>query len=288
MDLVTTSDRFPIEGETIIGNHFNKYPGGKGANQAVAAARLGAEVYMIGCVGDDSNGDYIKKHLEKEKIDIDSIFTIKDSSTGIAHISTAENENKIVVVPGANYSFRKNMIEKSMDIIKDVDIILLQLEIPINIVGEIINVAEANNVPVILNPAPAIDIPKRYLSGVSYITPNESELSLLTNTHLNSLEEYGSAFNKIHNMGVENIIVTRGEKGAIFSDKVKIKNISAKKVDVVDTTGAGDTFNGALAFALARGIDLFEGVNFANYAASASVTKAGAQSGMPFMSELEI
>lgn len=287
IDLVTTSKRFPKEGETILGDYFEKYPGGKGANQAVAAARLGASVSMIGCVGDDFHGRHIKKHLEKENINTDAIFTLGHANTGIAQISTAKEENKIIVVPGANYDFNVNMLEESKDLLKQSDIVVLQLEIPMKIIEETIKMANSYNVPVILNPAPAIDISSKILSGVSFITPNNRELSQLTNIELNTLEKYTDAFNDLHRKGVNNVIVTRGGEGVLFSERKIIKKVESEQVDVVDTTGAGDTFNGALSVALAKGNSLFEAVKYANFAAALSTTKKGAQTGMPFDSDLK-
>ncbi|SDI41827.1 ribokinase [Natribacillus halophilus] len=287
MDLVADSKRFPSEGETIIGDKFEKYPGGKGANQAVAAARLGGSVSLIGCVGDDAHGHQLKNYLEKENINTHSIFTVKDVNTGVAQISIAKKENKIIVVPGANYGLNLSMIKQSEPLIKQASVILLQLEIPMEIVAETIRIAKDNNVPVILNPAPALDIPTSILSDVSFITPNENELAILTNTTLTSASNYEGTIKLLHNKGVDHVIVTRGEKGVLFSDNKIIQHAKSNKVDVVDTTGAGDTFNGALAVALANSQSLYESVVFANKAAGISTTKGGAQTGMPVLEEVQ-
>jgi len=287
IDLVTTSKRFPDEGETIIGDDFKKYPGGKGANQAVAAVRLGGRVSIIGCVGEDLHGHQIKKDLMKENIDINSVFTVKGINTGIALISTANKQNKITVIPGANYHLNTRMIQDSKEKIKQADIVLLQLEIPMSIISEVIKIAVTERIPVILNPAPAKTLPNSILSGVSFITPNDVELSLLTKTTLNTSDDYKHAINKLHNRGISNVIVTRGQYGVLFSKGECLTHIKSNKVDVLDTTGAGDTFNGALAVALADDKELSEAIEYANIAAALSTTKEGAQTGMPFENEVE-
>lgn len=287
IDLVTNSKRFPDEGETIIGGDFEKYPGGKGANQAVAAARLGGRVSIIGCVGDDFHGHQIKNDLKKENINTSAVFTARDIKTGIAQISTANKQNKITVIPGANYHLKAQMIQASKEKIKQADIVLLQLEIPMSSIFETIKIAAAENVPVILNPAPAKNLPESILSGVSFITPNDGELSLLTKTDLKTQDDYRCAINKINNSGINNVIVTRGQDGVAFNKGKSIYQLKSNSVNVVDTTGAGDTFNGALAVSLAEGKDLYEAIEFANIAAALSTTKEGAQTGMPFKNDIE-
>lgn len=287
IDLVTTSKRFPNEGETIIGGNFEEFSGGKGANQAVAAARLGGQVSIIGCVGDDLYGHQIKSNLKKEGVDTSTIFTSRDINTGIAQISIANKQNKITVISGANYHLNTQMIQDSKETIKQADIVLLQLEIPMSSIYETIKITTAENIPVILNPAPAKYLPKSILSGVSYLTPNDVELSLLTKADLNTQMDYKCAINSINKSGINNVIVTRGQEGVLFNVDNRIYHLKSNPVNVVDTTGAGDTFNGALAVSLAEGKDIYEATDFANIAAALSTTKEGAQTGMPTKNDIK-
>jgi ribokinase len=287
IDLVTSAEKFPAAGETVIGESFEKYPGGKGANQAVAAARLGGSVSMIGCVGADEHGVQIKNHLMNENINAGAVHIDQTSHTGVAQIFTADKENKIIVVPGANYSLNIKMVRNSADVIAGADIILLQLEIPMEVVEEVVRLAEVYNVPVILNPAPALNIPSTVLEGAAFLTPNEKELAKLTNIPLNSLEDYKNAAFTLCNNGRTKVIVTKGSDGVLYSDMQVLHHIPSHSVTVVDSTGAGDTFNGALAVALADTNSMNEAVKFANIAAAISTTKKGAQTAMPSRKEIE-
>lgn len=287
IDLVTASTEFPLEGETIVGEEFNTFFGGKGANQAVAASRLGAEVSMIGCVGKDDYGKKVKAYLKSENINVDSISEISESSTGIAHINTAKGENKIIIVPGANYKINKDMIDNNLKAILEADIILLQLEIPISIVEYVCKIASKYKIPVILNPAPAKKLPATILKKISYITPNETELAYLCGDNKINSENIQSSISKLHQDGVGNVIVTQGKKGVFYSEAGIFFQENSIKVDVVDTTGAGDAFNGALAVGIAKGNNLTYSIKFANVAAALSITKNGAQEGLPKNIEIE-
>ena len=273
MDLVTTTKKMPEQGETILGEDFATYPGGKGANQAIAAARLGADVYMIGAVGDDAFGRTLRTHFEKEGVLSNGIEAFGDISTGIATIILSENDNRIIVAAGANKEVTPDYIESKLEIILNSDIILLQFEIPMETIEYVVNVADEHHIPVIVNPAPFHTMPENLLQGATYFTPNEIELLAMSKM---------ASFDSVR----EKMIVTKGEKGVQFW-KDGEKTVDSHKVPVKDTTGAGDTFNGALAVELAAGKPLEEAVKLANASAALSITKLGAQGGMPTRSEVE-
>ncbi|MBU7594578.1 ribokinase [Metabacillus halosaccharovorans] len=279
MDLVTQTNTIPKVGETVLGEHFFTVPGGKGANQAVAAAKLGGDVTLLGCVGDDAFGSELKQHLQKQGVDTSHIQTISDTSSGVAAITLSEGDNSIIVVPGANHKLTPALVQQHEQLIAIADIVLLQLEIPLESVVKAAELANEHNVLVILNPAPMQELPKKLILKSSYLTPNEHELkSLLSSTNL-SQEETEALKAKS--------IVTRGSKGIQLYQDGEEQLISGYQVNVVDSTGAGDTFNGALAFSLSSGLSLLEASRFANAAAALSVTKLGAQSGMPTKGEVE-
>ncbi len=277
VDMVFTSAIRPKAGETVLGNTFSIIPGGKGANQAVAAAKLGAETYMVGCVGNDSNGEFSLKNLQNMNVDTQGIKIIDNVPTGVANIVVADNDNSIIVVPGANFELNKRIIDSNLDIVLSADMVLLQLEIPIEAVEYIIEICKKNNIKVLLNPAPACKLSNAAIEGAAYITPNEHELKIIFKSD-NTDEILKSYPNKL--------IVTLGSKGVKYFDGNEIKQIPSVNVPVVDTTGAGDTFCGGLAAALVRGDNLEDAVIFANKAASFTVTKLGAQSGMPELKQL--
>lgn len=277
VDMVFTSAKRPKAGETVLGNTFSVIPGGKGANQAVAASKLGADTYMIACVGNDSNGEFSIKNLQDMNVNTGGVKIIDNAPTGVANIVVAENDNSIIVISGANFEINKEVINNNKELILSADMVLLQLEIPMGVVEYLVEICAENNIKVLLNPAPAAELKKSLIEKAAYITPNEHELKLIfenrdTDTILKSYP------NKL--------IVTRGSKGVKYHDGYEIKEIPSNKVDVVDTTGAGDTFCGALAAALVRGDSIEAAIKFANKAASFTVTKLGAQSGMPMLNDL--
>jgi len=278
MDLVTKTNRVPQRGETVLGESFYTIPGGKGANQAVAAARLGARVEFIGCVGDDAFGHELKENLQNEGIKVDYIETIPHASSGIASITLSDGENSIVVVPGANYFLTPEIVEKNETVIAESNILLLQLEIPINSVVKAVSLAKKHNVKVILNPAPIQKLPTGMVELIDYFTPNEHEKELLFSSLEIKTKEKESLQRKC--------IVTQGARGVTIFQEKEIQ-IEGYKMKAVDTTGAGDTFNGALAYSLSIGKNLEEACRFANAAAAISVTKLGAQSGMPYRKDIE-
>ena len=278
MDLVTFTRRVPLMGETILGESFHTIPGGKGANQAVAAARLGADTTLIGCVGRDTFGLDLLKHLKSQGIHVDDVKPVTHKMTGIASITIADGDNQIIVIPGANYDVTPKLVEEHEDVIAKSDILILQLEIPIESVEKAVDLANKHHVRVILNPAPIQPLPKSLLRKVDYLTPNEHEQQLLLESNNWTEEERQELLNKC--------IITRGSKGVVFYRDNKIIEIPSFKVEVIDTTGAGDTFNGALAYYLSMDETLEDACEFANAAAALSVSKLGAQGGMPAIEEV--
>ncbi|MDQ0195423.1 ribokinase [Paenibacillus wynnii] len=285
MDIVIEADRSPQLGETILGHNARFIPGGKGANQAVAAARLGARTTMIGAVGADSFGQDLLLALDTDKIHRGSVKVVEGSSTGVASIFITGGDNSIVVVPGANYKLLPEDIDKYDDIIQEADIVLLQLEIPLEMVRHAVTKAKAMGKTIILNPAPAQALPEDLLRNVDYITPNRSELSLLTgmNTEGKALE---AAMRTLAQLG-SNVVTTLGEEGSAFlEEKSTLQKVSGYKVPVIDTTGAGDSFNAGLAYSLALGNSLEQSVAFAAKVSALAVTRFGAQAGMPSLEEV--
>jgi len=278
VDMVFTSNVRPKAGETVLGSSFSIIPGGKGANQAVAASKLGAETCMIGCVGQDSNGEFSVKNLKQMNVDTNCIKTIQGIPTGVANIVVAEQDNSIIVISGANYEITRQTVDKYKDVILSADIVLLQLEIPLDAVEYTADLCKKNNVKVLLNPAPAVELPNSLIENVSYITPNEHELTIILGKQNTPDEMFKKYPNKL--------IVTMGSKGVKYYDEKKMKLIPSCEVEVVDTTGAGDTFCGALGAALVKGDILEDAIKFANKAAALSITKLGAQSGMPTLEEI--
>lgn len=278
MDLVVTASKRPMKGETILGESFKTVPGGKGANQAVAAARLGAEVYMVGCVGDDQFGKELVNNFTTNGVITTHVEPVTHSETGTAHITLAEGDNSIIVVKGANNYVTTDFIEKALDVILESDIVLIQQEIPEESVEYVTEICFANGVPLLLNPAPARPISKTVIEKASYITPNEWEASVLfenKDIHV-ALKEYPNK-----------LLVTEGKNGVRYHDGENEVLVPTYLVDAVDTTGAGDTFNAAFSVAIAEGKSIKDSIRFANRAASLSVTKFGAQGGMPTREEVE-
>jgi ribokinase len=278
MDLVVTASKRPNKGETILGESFKTVPGGKGANQAVAAARLGAEVYMVGCIGEDGFGEEIVNNFISNGVFTNYVEPVTHAETGTAHITLAEGDNSIIVVKGANHYVTPHFVEKAIDVIRESDIVLIQQEIPEETVEYVAEICHANNVPLLLNPAPARPIQKTVIEKATYITPNEWEASVLfENKDIHeALKEYPNK-----------LLITEGKNGVRFYDGENEVLVPAYVVEAVDTTGAGDTFNAAFAVGIAEGKSIKESIRFANRAASLSVTKFGAQGGMPTREEVE-
>lgn len=278
MDLVVTAFKRPEKGETIIGESFKTVPGGKGANQAVAAARLGAEVTMVGCIGTDSFGDVILDNFIKNGVHTEYVERVTGVESGTAHITLAEGDNSIIVVKGANNYLTPALVDRAKQAILEADIVLIQQEIPEETVDYVAELCHANGIALLLNPAPARPIKKEVIEKASYITPNELEAAILfdNNDILASFKQYPNK-----------LFITEGKNGVRFFNGNEEILVPAYQVETLDTTGAGDTFNAAFAVALAEGKTIQDSVRFANRAASLSVTKFGAQGGMPVRSEVE-
>ncbi|MEE1230418.1 MAG: ribokinase, partial [Phascolarctobacterium sp.] len=272
IDITVECDRWASPGETIFGNRLTVNPGGKGANQAVAAARLGAEVKMVGCIGDDVYGQLVQKALKDNNVDVTYVKVLPGENSGTAHITVAENDNSIIVIKAANDLVSPALIDEAWDAIKEADIVLLQHEIPAATNAYVIEKCFEAGVPVMLNPAPVAPVPPELLAKVTYLTPNEHEAAIL-------FAGQGKADILGRNQG--KVIMTLGSKGVAYAEKGQVYNVPGFKVQPVDTTGAGDTFNGAFAVARANGKSMYESISFANAAAALSVQKLGAQGGMP-------
>lgn len=278
MDLVTETSIHPKQGETVLGNHFFTSPGGKGANQAVAAARLDGQVTMFGAVGNDSNGKELIHTLKNEKVNTDYIKVIDGVPTGVATIEICNNDNRIIVVPGANQFVTTQYVDEVFEEIIKNDIIVLQLEVPLQTVEYLVNKLEGLNKTIILNPAPAMELSSELINAVTYITPNEHEYKLILNTE-KSMEDVLPYY-------PNHMLITCGGEGVKYFDE-EIITVPSIKVQVVDTTGAGDTFTGAFAVALANDYPLFDAIKFANCAGGLSTTKKGAQGGMPTIEQVK-
>ncbi|MBS4803839.1 MAG: ribokinase [Clostridium sp.] len=287
MDLVMEVNRIPKIGETLKGERMNYLIGGKGANQAVAASRLGNDVAMIGCVGKDTFGGKILKHLKEEGIDVSSVKSDDSTFTGIATIFKTEVDNSIVVIPGANDFCSRELIDENIELIKSADILITQLEIPIETVEYALKVAKENGVKTILNPAPAREISDEMLKNVDFITPNETEFELICRNNIEDGETLEKEMINWQNKHISTrLIVTRGKEGSSYIEDNLVKTVKAMSVKVTDTTGAGDTFNGSLAHGIINNYSMENIVGFAGTAASLSVTKLGAQTGMPTLDEV--
>ncbi|HPV19628.1 MAG TPA: ribokinase [Prolixibacteraceae bacterium] len=286
-DMVVRTTHFPTPGETILGGAFLMNAGGKGANQAVAAARLGGDVIFAGKTGDDLFGQQATNLLREEGIDVGCMTVGPVIPSGVALITVnSAGENTIVVAPGANGTYSPEDFNRALPELQQCDFLLLQLEIPIRTVEYVARKARDMKTRVILNPAPAAPLSDELLKTLFLITPNETEASLLTGIQVTGEPSALKAASLFHEKGVENVIITLGAAGAFFLSEGKSGIIAAPRVTAVDTTAAGDTFNGALAVALAEGKSLEESILFANRAAAISVTRPGAQASIPFRNEV--
>lgn len=288
MDWIIEVSHTPVAGETIMG-HFNKeVPGGKGGNQAYAIGALGGHVTMLGAVGNDVTGQILLETLQHAGVDISAIKISSDTQSGMALIYiNDEGDNTIVVLPNANHTLTKETIQQHKALIKEAELIVLQMEIPHEAVYEAIHIAHSLQKTIILNPAPApSSIPDEILCKIDYLTPNETELELLSGYPIKTFEDAENAASHLLAKGVKNIITTLGAKGALLVNKERTSHFTGYPAQVVDTTAAGDSFNGAIAVYLSEGKTIDEAINFANRVASITVTRSGAQSSIPFRSEL--
>lgn len=278
MDLVVTANKRPGAGETILGESFYTVPGGKGANQAVAAARLGAKVSMVGCIGGDAFGEKIVHNLKENGVSVNNVEPVPYLSSGTAHITLAEGDNSIIFVKGANDEVTPAYVEKASFTLQEADIIMVQQEIPAETVEYIADFCKKHNKKWLLNPAPAREVSEKTIESATFLTPNEHEFAVMFEDELRS-EVLARYPNKL--------LITEGENGVRYFNGTSEEVVPSYVVEPVDTTGAGDTFNAAFAVAIAEGKAINEALRFANLAASISITKFGAQGGMPMREEVE-
>jgi len=286
-DMVVKSGKLPLPGESVLGGTFFMNAGGKGANQAVAAARLGGNVTLVAKLGNDIFGKQTLEGLQKENINIDHVFVDETAPSGAALIMVDEQgENCIVVAPGANANLLPADIEK-VKIIGDAKIILMQLEIPVATIGAVLKISKQNHQRVIINPAPAQKLDNELLDGLFLITPNETEVFSLIGITVKDEATASLAATLLLNKGVQNVAITMGNRGAYFQNKNTSLMTPAPVVKAMDTTAAGDTFSGALAVAITENMDWENAIRFAVEAASISVTRTGAQSSLPYKNEID-
>lgn len=288
-DMVIKAAHLPRPGETILGGTFFMNPGGKGANQAVAIARLGGPVTFICKTGSDIFGHQSQQLFEEEGINTSYVFSDSENPSGVALITVDEKaENCIVVASGANANLLPSDLAKAEEAIEQADLVLMQLEVPMETVRFVANIAWQKGKKVILNPAPAHPLPADLLRHLYLITPNETEAEMITGVKITDETSAGEAARVLAGMGVQHVIITLGSKGALIYSDGKAEMVPALKVEAVDTTAAGDVFNGALTVALSEGRSLKDAARFACKASAISVTRVGAQSSAPYRNEVDI
>lgn len=286
MDLVTICERAPRGGETLLGKKFMQIPGGKGANQAVAMGKMKSPVSMLGKIGREGMGDILLDSMKKDGIDISNIEYC-DETTGIAKIIVEENgQNRIIVVPGANYEVDSSYIDRHLDAIKNCDILVTQLEIPIETVKYSLKKAKEFGKITILNPAPATKLDEEIILNSDYIIPNETELELLSGMSITDEKSVINAADVLLKKGVKGLIVTLGSKGCMYISKVERKAFPAYRVNAIDTTAAGDSFIGGFVNGLASGLNFEESIDRGTKVAAISVTRIGAQTSIPTLEEV--
>jgi ribokinase len=287
MDMVVKTDHIPVPGETVLSGAFFMNPGGKGANQAVAVARLGGEVIFVSKLGNDVFGKQFSALFEAEGVDTSFLVSDEVLPSGVALITVDKaGENSIVVASGANAGLNRGDIDKALEAIAGAGILLLQLEIPMDTVYYAVDHAASKGVRVILNPAPANQLSTQLLQKIEILTPNKTEASMIAGIPVADMDDAKQAAKLICDKGVKTVVVTMGPLGAVVCEGGKCTIVATQKVEPVDTTGAGDVFNGAMAVALAEGKGIVDAVGFACSAAAISVTRFGAQSSAPYRKEL--
>ena len=288
-DISFSGPKIPSIGETILGKKYNVGPGGKGCNQAIAIARLGGNTNFISKIGKDAYGELALKTLEKNKISTENIIQDGNQQTGVAGILVDQNtgKNAINVIVGAPSSLKINEIEKQINLIKRSKIFLTQLEVPKDVTLHCLKTAKENGCITILNPAPASEISKEFYNNIDFFTPNETEAEFYTGIKITSEKEAKQAADKLLNLGIKKIIITLGEKGLFYSDGKEETYLKASAVKAIDTTGAGDAFNGGLAFGLSKEKPIKECLELANKVAGISTTKLGAGDAMPFIQDIK-
>lgn len=288
LDLVVNTRKIPRPGETVMGKDFKQISGGKGGNQADAAAKLGGEVTMIGAIGNDEMGKILKNSLKNDGVNVENVITKPDEPTGIAVIIVEDSgDNSITVAPGANYMLNSKDIENVENVIKKGKVVLIQLENKIDTVKTSLKIGRESGAVTILNPAPAVELDEEILKYVDIITPNETELEILTGVKTDSLENVEKAGKLLLQRGIKEIVVTLGEKGCMWINSNIVKHYPAYMVKAIDTTGAGDSFNGALAVSIDNGGDMETSILYAMKVGAMTVTKEGAQTSLPLKEEVE-
>jgi len=288
MDLVVKSKRIPAVGETILGGDFIMVPGGKGANQAVAAAKLGAEVYFVAKLGNDVFAEQSLANFTKEAVNTKYVIQTGEAPSGVALIMVDDGgNNSIVVAPGANHTLLPADVENAKSDIASCGAVVAQLEVPLETIEYAAKMANDLKVPFVLDPAPARELGPELLGMVDVLTPNETEAQILTGIEVTDEESARAASKNLLERNIKAVILTLGEKGFLLADNEQARYISAHKVDAVDSTAAGDAFTGSLAIGIAQNRPLLEAALFANYVAALSVTRMGAQSSMPTLGEVK-
>ena len=288
-DISFSGPKIPSIGETILGKKYNMGPGGKGCNQAIAIARLGGNTNFISKIGKDAYGKLALKTLEKNKISTENIIQDGNQQTGVAGILVDQNtgKNAINVIVGAPSSLQTSEIEKQINLIKRSKIFLTQLEVPKDVTLHCLKTAKKNGCITILNPAPASEISKEFYNNIDIFTPNETEAEFYTGIKITSEKEAKQAADKLLNLGIKKVIITLGEKGLFYSDGKEEIYLKASEVKAIDTTGAGDAFNGGLAYGLSKEKPIKECLELANKVAGISTTKLGAGDAMPFIQDIK-
>ena len=288
-DISFSGSKIPAVGETILGNKYNVGPGGKGCNQAIAIARLGGKVNFISKIGKDSYGELALNTLKKNKINTKNIILDTNLQTGVAGILVDKNsgKNAINVIVGAPSTLKINEIDDQINLIKNSKIFLTQLEVPKDVTLHCLKVAKKNGCVTILNPAPASEISKEFYNNIDFFTPNETEAEFYTGIKITNEKDAKQAADKLINLGIKKVIITLGEKGLFYSDGKEEIYLKAHSVKAIDTTGAGDAFNGGLAFGISNGKSIKECLALANKVAGISTTKLGAGDAMPFTEDLK-
>jgi ribokinase len=287
-DISFSGEKIPSIGETILGDSYNIGPGGKGCNQAIAIARLGGKVNFISKIGKDDYGQLALNTLNQNKIDTSTIIQSPTHQTGVAGIMVDKKsgKNAINVITGASSTLSIDELNKNIDKIKNSKIFLTQLEIPKDVTLHSLKIAKENNVLTILNPAPASEISKEFFNYIDYFTPNETEAEFYTGIKITNEKEAKEASIKLLTLGLKKIIITLGEKGLFYSDGNEDIYLKATPVKAIDTTGAGDAFNGGLAYALSQNKSIKDSLNLANQVAGLSTLKLGAGNAMPYLKDL--
>lgn len=288
MDFTIEVEKMPQPGETIIGNELILTPGGKGANQAYAIGKLGANVSILGAIGNDEYGIKLIENLNSVNVNTKNIQKINNTNTGCAFINVDKRgENNIVVVSGANRKITTNIIYDNINLIDEADIIVMQLEIPLEIVKLVTKIAKEKNKLVILDPAPAIqNLDSEILKNTDIVKPNETEIQILSGIETKTTEDIIKAAKILINKGTKNVIVTLGEKGSLLINEKKVEKFSALDVQTIDTTAAGDSFTAALAISLLEEKSIEEAIKYAHIVSSIVVTKKGAQASIPNKTEI--